>query len=1104
MSFLSNLFNTMKDRGSDFIQQNIIPLVKKEPERRAINFFVEKFKPIVEQQQFPSIFKRIIPTPQKGINNLSKFIPKPQESFDRLKNIVSTTQRQAPNIFSAIAKSQQTGVAVKINSAMNRIPFIATPQKIYSQIKPFIPETKNIPAILTPLSQLSKRGYTLEQRKAGVGELSQMIMGTTEPLTGLGKKIIKKRAEKIALKIPESIQKIKSDMDIGIDVGLKKFSQYKRWEDKVNQSKIDNKKSLGLSNRELQKSQLSEKESLYKTKQQTNQNGVYIDQRNQKVSGIKKEKLGLPISEEKSQAYGYKTRGLIKTIKESKRTSDIIRKIVNSQYKNRNTKQLAIKAKNLVNQDLQMANDVAREGKSDISIATALELIKKHQDMGNFDSAIDLVEELAPKLTEAGRTIQATTLYNRLSPEGILRFTQRELNKVIAERPQLKSKIKLEPETAVKLVDMSKKIQKMPDGYRKIVETKKMLKEIHDIVPSAWSEKISTIQTMAQLLNPKTVLRNIIGNVGFQGLEGISQSVATPLDALTSLITKKRTTGLPKIFTQLSGMKKGFTRGFKESLEGINTGASTQFDLPQVAVFKNRVLGTLEKTMNVTLKAPDRATFQAAYDDTLKNLMRLNKTPFASPEMVEQATYTGLYRTFQDENAISNAFVGLKKILNTAGVGVKGKKFGLGDFILKYPKTPANLLARGIDYSPAGFIKTMFELTKPLIRRQFNQKAFVDSLSKATVGTVGLVGTGFYLGKLGIITESPSQDIDVRGIQKTTGQGSYQINVSALKRFVLSGFNPAQAKIKTNDILMSYDWIQPMAVSLSMGAKMANNNGLKDIGKNVGQAGLDSITSSVETLSEQPMISGLRDFVSGKKPVESFYNTFKSAPASFVPTILSQIRQLTDNTSRQTYDPDAKKEMLNLIKYKIPGLSTTLPESIDVFGKKKEVYQGGMNNPFNVFLVPAYITKYKPSKEAKEALRIMETTGETKQIPRVVSRNITINGESKSLKPEEINKMQKYVGAKTVNVFSQLLDDRNYQSLSDEEKAQKISSILSDIMTSAKMDLFGHKLPYNDSSVEKVKKGSYSLGSDYDNGSKTMFESNSFRQSTFKKKSIFK
>ena len=582
----------------------------------------------------------------------------------------------------------------------------------------------------------------------------------------------------------------------------------------------------------------------------------------------------------------------------------------------------------------------------------------------------------------------------------------------------------LDEGTAKSIVEQSKNIQVMDDGREKEVAIAKMLDTIATKVPPTMLQKISTLQTMAQLLNPKTSLRNIVGNVGFAGLENVSNVVGAGLDVGTSLITKQRTRGLPSLPTQTKGAKKGFSLGLEDAVKGINTSsAKTQFDLNTTKTFRKGALGKLETAMNIELRATDRAFYQAAYDDSLRSQMKLAKVTEPTDAMKEIADYDGLYKTFQDDSVASSVFSGLKKLLNDPKHFMGKAKdrealaFGIGDFVIKYPKTPGNLLSRGLDYSPFGFINTVIEAGKPLFGKEFNQRAFVDSFSRAITGTGSLVGTGALLHRVGIISGKPDDDPDVAALNRQVGLGEYKINVSALKRFILGGFNPDAAKLKKDDTLISYNWMQPLALGIAMGADI-DKNGASAQGF-VGTV-LSSLATGVNTFADQPVMQGITNMFGQKDFSSGVLKILQGVPASFVPTLLNQFKQLSDNQKRITYSPDWSEMSTNLAKSKIPVVGSKLPQSYGSLGEKLQAYQDGGNNPFNVLFNPAFITKYAPSKEAAMAMDAYKKTGETGQIPTTMPKFFTVGDQKFDLTTQEYSEIQRIVGESTRKGFSKI------------------------------------------------------------------------------------
>ena len=705
-----------------------------------------------------------------------------------------------------------------------------------------------------------------------------------------------------------------------------------------------------------------------------------------------------------------------------------------------------------------------------------LMLVKAANDSGDIGLAVDLTEALAKKATEAGQAVQALSMWGKLTPEGMLAYGQKVIARANREliKNGVKKPLKLDEEAAKKILQHMKEAEKL-EGDAKNVKVQQALGVIAEQVPPSIGKKIATFQTMMQLLNLKTATRNIVGNFGFGVMENISDVVGTGLDKMVSGVTKNRTKALPSLLTQGKGFIEGGAKGIRDANLGIDTSnmAGGKFDLPTQRVFTSGPLSTLEKAMNFELRVPDRAFYQAAYNESLRQQVAAaakSNAPRDMKLMEEQAHYDALYRTFQDDSAAASFFSGMKRLLNdpihTMGLakGRSAKEFGLGDFIIKYPKTPGNLLSRGIEYSPAGFIKTVMELGRPLFGREFNQKAFVESASRAFVGSTALVGTGALLHKVGIITGGPDSDKDVEGLNAQAGYGQYRINVSALKRFVASGFDPNEAKLREGDITISYDWFQPDSIGLAMGADIDKNKNKKK-GLTANLAGLPSLlvnglSTGINAFAEQPVISGLMQISGYNDSFAGLANALQGVPASFVPTLFNQIKQLTDNDKRSTYSPDFLKEAGNKVINKLPGASKALPQQYGTLGQPLKTYQEGSgltdNNPFNVLINPSFVNQYKPMPEAQKALDIYGLSGEKSVLPPVKQRYITYTpaGGKKSeridLTPEEYAIYQQIAGEYARDKISKLNVSGDAATM-----VKKMNGIISDASDKAKDTILG-------------------------------------------------
>lgn len=703
----------------------------------------------------------------------------------------------------------------------------------------------------------------------------------------------------------------------------------------------------------------------------------------------------------------------------------------------------------ILNKGEDYALKVARSNNNEYANATSQLLIQKYLKEGSWDKADILIKEVSPRFTRQGQQTQILSLYGRLTPTGATRYAQHLLDQVNANRPRA-NQIELTPEVTQRITEAAGNIKKFPEGSREqIVAIAQLMREIAAPIPPSIGQKVAAIQTMAQLLNPKTAIRNTLGNAIFAGAENVSDVLATGLDKGVSIVTGSRSKTLPSLPAQGKGLVKGFREGMQDVKLGIDTsGVGTKYDLP-TKTFQKGFLSKAEKLLNIELRATDRAAYQAAFEGSIKNQMKIAGVSQPTENMLQVAHGDALYRTFQDNSTLAQVFTGTKKLLNK--VGTPDGKFGLGDFILKYPKTPANLLSRALDYSPVGYLKGLYQAARPVISgAEFNQKQFVETLARGTVGT-GILTTGYMLAKNGVITGRPEKDKDIAAMQRTTGTGGFRINVDALKRYVLTGKPQTDEQ---GDKTVTYDWAQPISLALGMGANFANN----PKGSDAFTAFLNQLDEGTSTLTQQSLVKGVTGFttdVGRYGPVRAFSNAVLGSPSGFVPSLSNQVVQIMNNQSKDTYDPNVLVQAFNKVKARIPVAEQTLPTAINTQGQPQERYQGGTNNLFNVFLNPAFIGTIDKNPTAKEVLDLFERSGETQQAPKVVPTKVNVNGQEMVLTPQQKVAYQQYIGQRADWGIQTLMNMPDYNKLTDAEKAQEISNLLANINSAAKIELFG-------------------------------------------------
>lgn len=666
-------------------------------------------------------------------------------------------------------------------------------------------------------------------------------------------------------------------------------------------------------------------------------------------------------------------------------------------------------------------------------------LLKQYADNGDYDSMVEVAKKMREIGTSAGQTVQAFNIMERMTPEGMVKYAQSELSEAYDRMVKNKSKewidkyrkdFDLKPDEVKFIMDTMKEVSKMEDGYDKKVKLAEIQKLMTDKLPPEKGAGIRAWMRISMLFNPKTQVRNVAGNALIMPVNSFGDLFSSYADKLIAKKTGVRTTGTTNIKAILKGMKKGAYESTNDYKKGISTRdmEGNRFEITNGKSFseKNLIGRTLNRTeslLNYVMDAGDRVFSEAAFENSLQNQMVLNNTTEITQEMIDIAHQEALSRTWNDNNNYTRFVLGVRKGMNKLNI----RGYGLGDVLIPFAKTPANLTKAIIDYSPAGLVSTItkgINLKKSLTNGQYTasmQHDFVQSLGKATAGTM-LYVLGIALAKAGITSGASDDDKDTANFLKNTlGISSYSIKIGG-KSF-------------------TYDWAQPIAAPLSITANIVNSKSSDS------KALLEGIVSSLDSagsiLLEQSFLQSINGVLSDNDGVVSgIINEILKLPSRAVPTFSKQIADLVDGTQRTSFEYGKPiQSAINSIKAKIPFVSKTLNPSVDTMGREIQKY-GGKNNIFNVFLNPANVSTENISESAEEIYRLYKETGETNIMPRVAPYYINQKGEKITMTGEERTKYQKISGMIIEDSVNKLLKNNDYQQLNNTEKAEIINKIV--------------------------------------------------------------
>ena len=193
-----------------------------------------------------------------------------------------------------------------------------------------------------------------------------------------------------------------------------------------------------------------------------------------------------------------------------------------------------------------------------------------------------------------------------------------------------------------------------------------------------------------------------------------------------------------------------------------------------------RALNAIDRVSSFLLDAGDRPFFEMWFVNSLNNQLKLNDTTTPTATMVDIATTEALQRTWQDSNTYTKFVQQVRNGLNI--INIKG--YGLGDVILPFVKTPANLTKAVIDYSPINLAKAI-TYDAVMLNRAIKtdsvtpqmQRQFVKNLSQGISGTLMYVAFVALI-ENGVLKGGDDKDKDVANFMRNVmGEQPYSVKV---------------------------------------------------------------------------------------------------------------------------------------------------------------------------------------------------------------------------------------------------------------------------------------------------------------------------------------
>lgn len=577
------------------------------------------------------------------------------------------------------------------------------------------------------------------------------------------------------------------------------------------------------------------------------------------------------------------------------------------------------------------------DAKDPAAVPLGYNLSKQLSQAGRLDESVQLVRDMSKALTESGQFSQAAaiTMLNN-DPEAAKRYLVREIDTMNQKGKERYGKKWTDFELTESELQQFNDIKSGDtEGIKALYEN--VYNRLRKQYPSTMTEKFMEFRRMSMLLNVRTNVRNIVSNALVMPVRWTADRVSALGEGVYSLINPKyqRTQSISPVRskqakklasdafetvrTELLGDNKyedakGAVRDkqiFKGSktaqmLDNITNGAVTKAN---AAMGKDINPSLMETARNFTYhlleKGDDvfvRKNFEsrmASYIEA-QGITDLENIPADAYTLATQEAFKA---TFKDDSALANCLSTFRQMLNKAPGNF------IGEAIMPFTKTPANLAMRGIDYSPAGFFKGVNTLKNA--KNNADYAKGITQLGQAATGTAA-IALGYALAESGFLKGDLSDDKDEAQFQKQQGELAYSV--------------------KTPLGYFTYDWAQPASIPLILG--VAIHDSLEN-DKGLASGLLQGTLAAVDSWLKLSPLQNLSDIFGGYgTPAENVWEVLSTdLPLSFIPTQLGAAARIGDTTQRVTYDQNSDlNNLVNQAKAKIPGLSKTLPVAYDTWG----------------------------------------------------------------------------------------------------------------------------------------------------------------------------
>ena len=703
-------------------------------------------------------------------------------------------------------------------------------------------------------------------------------------------------------------------------------------------------------------------------------------------------------------------------------------------------------------------SDIRKGNVSKRNTATGWLLYDNAVNNGNVEQAMNILTAMVGHQRSAAQALQATRILKKLSPETQLYGVQRSvanLQQEINDRHGKKTEVELKVDE-----ELAQKFMEAQTEEERDKALIAIYKDIGRQMPSTFEDKFRAFRYLSMLTNPRTHVRNLLGNAFFMPVVLTKDVAATVIEGAVHFVSGGKTQRSKSIaisrdllsaawndFANAAGMVSG------EGKYNDYANANKYIEEGRQIFKKNKPLEAVRKANSTALETEDMwfskphyafalAQYCKAHGITADQLRRGKALGMAREYAVKEARKA----TYRDTNALSNL---MSRRFNEKGEWGKAAKVAnaVVEGVLPFRKTPANILVRGIEYSPIGLLNGIKQAVWDVHRGNKTSAEAIDSISAGLTGT-GLMGLGMYMAAQGLIRGRGGDDEKEKEFEELMGHQSYALELPNGKSYTL-------------------DWLAPEALPFFIGVNLYEliQSRREDEEKMMFKDVLSAVFNVTEPMLEMNCLQSLNDLFeavgyASSNDMNALMTILSTAATSYLtqalPTVLGQIERsgqgerMTTYTERNSQLSNDMQYFLGKVSAKFPGWDYNQIPYIDAWGRTEST--GGVAKRIgDNFLNPAYTSQIEMSAMEEELLRLYEDTGEASVLPSRAAKYFTVDKERKDLTAEEYVKYATEKGQTAYQMLTSLVGSSAYQQLDDALKVEAIGKVYDYANVVAKM-----------------------------------------------------